>query len=545
MSADQVAFHHTYEIAILGNDMVLAARPARVVQLVHALYECGYELVVPLSWGEELLAQYTLDNLARAHEDTGPRILCVCPKVRHRLVHAGRELNPHVLVGVAPPVAAARFLRALQPDAEIRITYIGACEGAKDAAIDTRVLPADLLRHLDKLGVVIADQPTVFESIVPPDRRRHWSVPGGAPSLEALRETAGAWVYREIPAGDLVEEIAESILANDCALIDLASSVGCHCAGASSGRETVTAMEPPRAGLPVVSGDLVVALELGTEALKRPIRIPSLLVEPEAGELSDHSTSVPPRRYAVTPASVVQLLKQSEPPEYESGDDSAGLDSPPAVGRPRPAVHEVWSVARSASHTRDRRRRTPKNFTAFAAMLPGEEASERVGEPHPVPAPLRPQTELPGEPAPISVLPAVESGAASPIAPAVVARDVATALQSSLPSGPPAPHSDDAPRVKDPREVSPPSAVDKTVARAGTPTEEEADLTSDDVLWGPPEVFTISRPAGTQGRPGREPRRVPGPGPARRTQLWLRLLFVALIIASTVLILFVFRYIGG
>ena len=66
-----------------------------------------------------------------------------CP----RLLAAGSELAPFLVSIVAPPVAAARHLRALFAPRAIRITYIGACPAGADASIDARLgLTADEFR---------------------------------------------------------------------------------------------------------------------------------------------------------------------------------------------------------------------------------------------------------------------------------------------------------------------------------------------------------------------------------------------------------------
>lgn len=528
MSADPVSFQHTYEIAILGNDMALAARPASVVQLVHALYECGYELVVPLSWGEELLAQHTLEILAREVPQSGPRILSVCPKVRRRLSHSSRELAPHVLNTVAPPVATARFLRALQPDAAIRIAYFGACEGAKDPSIDRRVLPSDLLTHLEKLDVSIAEQPTVFESIIPPDRRRHWSVPGGAPALEALRNTSSGWIFRELSGPGIVEELAESILANECSLIDLAPGLGCHCSGGLSGRDAVTGMEPPRAALPVVSSDAVVALELGMESVKVRVRADSTRA-PNDGE---SATVREPRRYAVTPSSVVEHFAHGGPHVAECDSAPGTAEQSVSADDQRPVGNEVWTVARAATHTRDRRRRTPRHVTAFASILSDPAVHESPGGLHPVPAPERPQPQLLSEP-PAAPSPVVEVPRAALEVAHIVAHESAELATDAT----------DVPRATG--RVMPPLATEVAPIEASLPpTEQPQPVGAEDITWGPPELFTISRPVNKQPRAPHEPRRVPGPGPSRTMRLWIQLLFVLLIAASTILVFVVLRQLG-
>lgn len=252
-----------YEIAIVGNDLILAALPGRAIQLTHALLAAGWDLVVPVSWGEELLAEHALRQL----EQRGARatVFCACPLVRQRLLAAGHEIVPHLMSTVAPPVATARYLRALQPEVAMRLTYLGACPGAEDDALDARMTPSELLRLLEARGISIVQQPLVFESTVPPDRRRHWSLPGGAPSETAIAER-GLEARFVVVGRDVALDIADHLLTGTRSLLDLAQTLGCACAGSvevhhvQSSREEVAALEPPRSMLPVVDPDPAISL---------------------------------------------------------------------------------------------------------------------------------------------------------------------------------------------------------------------------------------------------------------------------------------------
>jgi hypothetical protein len=50
-------------IVILGNDAVIEAAPATPVQLAHACLAAGFELALPESWGDELIAAEMLRHL--------------------------------------------------------------------------------------------------------------------------------------------------------------------------------------------------------------------------------------------------------------------------------------------------------------------------------------------------------------------------------------------------------------------------------------------------------------------------------------------------
>src|SRR4051794_31626620 len=88
-------------VAILGNDTLLAIAPATAIQLAHACLASGFDLAVPASWGDELVASETLRQLTRRHGE--PAVLCTCPLVASRLLAAGADLAPFLVSIVAPP----------------------------------------------------------------------------------------------------------------------------------------------------------------------------------------------------------------------------------------------------------------------------------------------------------------------------------------------------------------------------------------------------------------------------------------------------------
>lgn len=261
-------------VAIVGADAQRAVHPATPVQLAHACHALGYDVVVPASWGDELVAQGCLERLAaRRSGDEGARepvILCSCPHVTERLTRTGADLAPWMMTLIAPPVAAARYLRAVY-DARraVHITYLGACPAAVDPAIDARLTPNELLAALHERGIVLAEQPEVFESVLPPDRRRFYSMPGGAPSAERLAEVDAERVLVELGGENVVLELAQRLLSRQRALIDLAPGLGCACGAGEVGAAPASPPhEPPRAPGAVL--DPAVRVELAVEATSTP-----------------------------------------------------------------------------------------------------------------------------------------------------------------------------------------------------------------------------------------------------------------------------------
>src|SRR5215203_2151237 len=217
-------------VAIVGNDVVLAAAPATPVQLAHACLRRGFSVVVLSIWGDELLASEATSRLAS--RDRGPAVMCVCPYVRARLLAPGPDLAPFLVSLVSPPVATARYLRMLYGDHAVHITYIGGCPSGEDAAIDAHLTPDDFLADLAERGIALSEQPLVFDSIVPPDRRRWSSLPGGVPGAEALWADNDTRTLIEIDHDDASTDLVQHIMAREHVLLDLAPSFGCACSGA-------------------------------------------------------------------------------------------------------------------------------------------------------------------------------------------------------------------------------------------------------------------------------------------------------------------------
>ena len=253
-----------FSIAILGADTMLAALPATPVQLAHACLQVGYDLSVPASWGDELIAAECLHQLA----DRGarPAVMCACPHVRTELLAVGPDLGPMLLPLVSPPVAAARYLRSLYGQERVHLTYVGSCPAGADQALDVHRAPSEFLASLATAGISLTDQPRVFDSVIPPDRRRFFSVAGGVPSAEQLWGVGNGRSFVELDGEDYLIDLAQHLLSHECALIDLAPRLGCACSGASaaiparSARAAVAVIDPPRASGAVV--DMTMVLEL-------------------------------------------------------------------------------------------------------------------------------------------------------------------------------------------------------------------------------------------------------------------------------------------
>ncbi len=272
MSLGSISDSRPSSVVVLGADVVLAALPATPVQLAHACRALGYDVVFPASWGDEVVAGSCLERL---HEfGDAPVILCSCPLVSERLNRSGEELAPFTMNLVSPPVAAARYLRALYGERPVRITYAGSCPGAADPSIDARLSAAELLLAFEERGIVPTAQPMYFESVLPPDRRRYDSIPGGAPAAERLHEVDARRTLTELNCedDDIALEIVQRLVSRERELLDLAPRMGCACSGAlalgapSAARTRLTALEPPRANAPVLDPSIHVDAALPSSA---------------------------------------------------------------------------------------------------------------------------------------------------------------------------------------------------------------------------------------------------------------------------------------
>ncbi len=402
-----------YEVAIVGNDAVLAALPARPMQLAHAILACGYDLVVPVSWGEEALAEHALRVIAA--RGSVPAIYCACPSLRARLLSAGSELAPYMISLVAPSVATARYLRALQPDVALRITMIGGCPGARDLSIDTRVSAQDFLRLLVNRGISLARQPAVFDSVIPPDRRRFFSLPGGCPAPKALETRAPERRLVTITDEEFSTELAEHLLSRENILIDLSSRLGCTCCGGAatgehwgpSGQDEILQYEPPRAPTPILDLDVEVPLDMapleppppamrseraneraseGTSerTIEREGRIESIRL-PGASPIAEARQRAERRRIAVTPpaamAQTSALAEGQAPPIAAAPAVTRGHASTP-MPAPLPMPRGVGAGLADLGEGPVLRAAVPPT-AATAAVLRGDAAVLRPTQPEP------------------------------------------------------------------------------------------------------------------------------------------------------------------
>ena len=314
--------------ALLGADAFLAARPATPVQLMHACTRGGYDAAIPATWGDELIAERCIERLAE--RTLGPAVFCTCSYVRDRLLAPGPDLAPFMLSFVAPPVAAARYLRQLYAGRPIDITYVGACPSADDEAIDRQVAPKAFFAELRGQGIILSQQPTIFNSMFAPDRRRCLSQPGGLPTPQLLERQSMPRELVEVAGFEYAAELAQHLILSEPVLIDLATRSGCACSGAAVGippteaRSSVVALEPPRSAQPIVEHDVEVPVDL-------PIPVPSA----DRGPPPPRDDAPPPRapdadEFPDWPGETVARFARTVPIGDQRVSSPPGTDRPPS-----------------------------------------------------------------------------------------------------------------------------------------------------------------------------------------------------------------------
>ena len=322
---------------ILGNDAILAARPSTTAQLAHACGAAGFDIIVPPSWGDELVARAILDRLP-AHTENAVAA-CACDRVRQLLARASTAGLPELaqLSLVAPPVAAARFLRLFYGDA-LLVTYVGDCPSAADPAIDARFSPTGFLASLHRQGISLDTQPNVASDVEANRWRRYESMPGGLPARRYLARAPIDRVIREIDAtGSASAQPASRVNV----VLDFTPAAGCFCA---AHRGHLEETEPPRSSVPIVvaPGTLDLSPEPSSPRGRYTLRArrDSELVRTELPPAPDPSrlTQAPP---AATPATGLRtaarepnVVPAAQQPVRAPRDARRATNQPDADQRP-------------------------------------------------------------------------------------------------------------------------------------------------------------------------------------------------------------------
>lgn len=261
-------------VAILGADALLAARPVDPVQLTRACLIAGFDMVAPVTWGEELLATEVARRLPSTNGGCSV-VSSTCPLVNAQLAAAPFEAP--VIRTVSPPVATARYLRKSFHPRPVHVTYVGGCPGASHEEIDVHCLPETLFSRLVESGIDVSRQPSHLDGQLPMERARYASVPGGVPESNWLIAHTGR---RVVDAAPITIDVVTQVHHDEALLIDLGPACRCVCA---RDRTAVARLEPPRSPKPVVDMLPVSLVDTAASDADEPDRQADSL-EPVAGD---------------------------------------------------------------------------------------------------------------------------------------------------------------------------------------------------------------------------------------------------------------------
>ena len=230
--------------------------------------------VVPASWGDELVAAGVSAPFAEIRH--GPRDPVQLPDrrasiARRRRRSAARDAAARFTAGRARAVRA----RALTSDAH-RGSRTSAAAPARSTSRSTFACRPSADRMLAERQIVLDDQPRVFESIIPPDRRRYSSQPGGVPSAERLWTDLGSRAFVEVETDDFVSEYRAASSRRRTVLDGRGAATrlclqrrGAGHPAARCARLRVVALEPPRSNAAVVEEQTPLDLDLPIPAVPR------------------------------------------------------------------------------------------------------------------------------------------------------------------------------------------------------------------------------------------------------------------------------------
>jgi diguanylate cyclase (GGDEF)-like protein len=260
---------------ILGTEVAAHFYPATPEQVINGCYAAGFRSVYRGVIGDELVAAEYLKLWD--DESWGTLIRSTDPVVVETITAEYPELVPYLAPITYPPVAEARYLRALHGSA-MKVVYAGICPPQCDD-LDAGITFMDLEQLLKLRGVSVLEQKEYFTRI-PEERRRHLSAAGGMPLalLEEVRQSSAR--FKKIRGLDALPGLAHAITTDrlDLGFVDILSYEGSLDHPLSGPREefhwrraVVAKTEPPRSSMPVV--DTGVIASVGATFAIQPRRV--------------------------------------------------------------------------------------------------------------------------------------------------------------------------------------------------------------------------------------------------------------------------------
>jgi diguanylate cyclase (GGDEF)-like protein len=228
-------------------------------QVINACYQAGFRAVHHGVLGDELVAGEYVKLLA--DPDWGTLIRSTCPVIVETIRHDYPELVPYLAPVKTPTAAEAEYLKRLY-GRDVPVVYAGVCltDGVED--VDAAITFAELERLLLGRGVVVSEQPSVFERI-PEERRRHLSTAGGMPLPVLQEEHQASRRFRKLRGmaglGALARAAVDEV---ELGFVDILPCDGCLDHPLLGPREelywrrrVVVEAEPRRSALPVLDAN--------------------------------------------------------------------------------------------------------------------------------------------------------------------------------------------------------------------------------------------------------------------------------------------------
>jgi diguanylate cyclase (GGDEF)-like protein len=252
-------------VLILSPEVAAHFYPETPEQVINACYAAGFRSVYRGVIGDELVAAEYLKLWD--DESWGTLIRSTDPVVVETITSLYPELVPYLAPVTSPPVAEARYLRALY-DTELQIVYAGICPPVGMPELDAGITFHDLEQLFKLRGVNVSSMATFFTRI-PEERRRHLSTAGGLPLalLEEVRQTNSR--FRKVRGLDALPGLAQAITVDrlDLGFVDILSYEGALDHPLSGPREkffwrrsVVARSEPPRSRDPVVDSAVLASV---------------------------------------------------------------------------------------------------------------------------------------------------------------------------------------------------------------------------------------------------------------------------------------------
>ena len=184
-------------LLVLPSEVFVHFYPAGPEQVINAIHAAGFEGPFFESLGDELVAYEHLriwrENTEKRTwiRSTSPLVVEYC-RARHP------ELLPLMAPIASPPVALARYLK-LEYGEDVPIAYAGLdAPGANGLEEFTAYISfAELGQLLEERGVTIDAQPQLLR-LMPPERQRYISTPGGLPLPMLDEERASSRTFRKL-----------------------------------------------------------------------------------------------------------------------------------------------------------------------------------------------------------------------------------------------------------------------------------------------------------------------------------------------------------